>query len=204
MFYIGGTSAILAILKPADISQVTGLAQAAQSAGLRLSLPAFSPLFATLIVAGTFGSLASWIAGNTRLPFVIGLDHYLPQAFARLHPRWATPYISVLTQAVASTVLLIATQAGETVTAAYQILVDMTVITTLLPFLYIFATGWKYGQRFAATLGLGISSIAILLSMVPPPEVKSWPIFEGKVIGGCVLLASLGWVIFERHKQAVA
>lgn len=201
VFYIGGTSAILALLRPPEISQVTGLAQAAQVAGTRLGLTAFSPLFALLIVIGTFGSLASWIAGNTRLPFVIGLDHYLPQSFARLHPRWATPYISVLTQAIASTVLLAATQAGETVTAAYQILVDMTVITTLVPFLYIFATGWKYGQRLAASLGLGISAIAIVLSMVPPPEVKSWAIFELKVIGGCLLLGSVGWVIFARHSR---
>ena len=203
-FYIGGTAAMLAVLKPEQISQVTGLAQAGQTIGLRLGWPAFSPLFSLLIVIGTFGALASWIGGNTRLPFVIGLDRYLPPAFARLHPRWATPYVSVLTQAVAATLLLALTQAGETMTAAYQILVDMTVITTFLPFLYIFAAGWKYGLRIASALGFGISLAAIGLSIVPPPEVRSWPVFEAKVLGGCVLLSGLGWLIFTLNRRARA
>ncbi len=201
VFYIAGTAAILVLLPQAQISQVTGLVQAGQSAGALLRFPAFTRLFALLIVVGIFGALGSWIAGNTRLPFVIGLDHYLPGAFAKLHPRWRTPHISILTQALAGTLLLLATQAGETVTAAYQILVDMTVITTFLPYLYIFAAGWKFGQPVASGLGFAISVAAILLSIVPPPEVVSWPIFEAKVVGGCILLAWLGRLIFVRNTR---
>lgn len=200
VFYIAGTAAILVLLPATQVSQVTGLVQAGQSAGTLLGFPAFTRLFALLIVTGIFGSLGSWIGGNTRLPFVIGLDHYLPGVFAKLHPRWRTPYVSILTQAVAATALLLATQAGETVTAAYQILVDMTVITTFLPYLYIFAVGWKFGQPVAAGLGLAISVAAILLALVPPPEVVSWPLFEGKVVGGCIVLAWLGRMVFVRHR----
>lgn len=203
-FYIAGTSAILVVMKPDQVSQVTGLAQAGVGAGLRLGLAWFSPLFASMILAGTFGALASWIGGNTRLPFVIGLDHYLPEAFARLHPRWATPYVSLLTQAGCSIVLLAATQAGETITAAYQILVDMTVITTFVPFLYIFGAGWKYGQRIAAGLGFTISVLAIVLSAIPPPEAQSPLIFEAKVIGGCIVFGGLGWLLFERNRRGKA
>jgi amino acid transporter len=204
LFYIGGTAAVLVLMEPANVSQVTGIVQAGVAAGQILRWPAFSQLFALLIVLGTFGSLASWIAGNTRLPFVIGLDRYLPPAFARLHPRWATPHVSILTQAIAATVLLAATQAGETVVAAYQILVDMTVLTTFLPYLYIFAAGWKFGQPVAAAFGLLISIAAIGLSIVPPPEVHSWPIFEAKVVGGCVALSGIGWVLFARYRPQSA
>lgn len=200
-FYIAGTAAVLVVMQPAQVNQVTGLAQAGQSAGARLGIPGFSQAFALLIVIGTFGALASWIGGNTRLPFVIGLDRYLPAAFANLHPRWATPHVSILTQAIAATLLLAATQAGETITAAYQILVDMTVITTFLPYLYIFAVGWKYGQRLAPALGLSISVAAILLSMAPPADVASWRIFEAKVVGGCLFLGGLGRFIFVRNKR---
>lgn len=200
-FYIAGTAAVLVVVQPAQVNQVTGLAQAGQTEGTRLGIPGFSQVFALLIVLGIFGSLASWIGGNTRLPFVIGLDRYLPAAFANLHPRWATPHVSILTQAIAATLLLAATQAGETITAAYQILVDMTVITTFLPFLYIFAVGWKYGQRLAPALGLSISIAAILLSMAPPADVASWRIFEAKVVGGCLLLGGLGRLIFVRNKR---
>jgi amino acid transporter len=201
-FYVGGTAAVLVLVAPADANQITGPAQAGLSAGLRLGWNAFSPAFALLIVCGIFGSLASWIAGNTRLPFVIGLDHYLPEAFAKLHPRWGTPYVSILFQAGASIVLLGATQAGETVAAAYQILVDMTVITTFLPYVYIFLAGWKFGQRVAAGFGFTISVAAILLSLVPPPEVTSWQIFELKVIGGSVFLTGIGWAIFARRTRS--
>ncbi len=200
VFYIAGTAAILVLLPPSQVSQVTGLVQAGQSAGALLGFPAFPRLFALLIVVGIFGSLGSWIAGNTRLPFVIGLDHYLPGVFAKLHPRWRTPHISILSQAVAATLLLLATQAGETVTAAYQILVDMTVITTLLPYVYIFAVGWKFGQPIVAGFGMAISVAAILLSIVPPPEVVSWRLFETKVILGCVLLTWLGRIVFVRNR----
>lgn len=200
-FYIAGTAAVLVLVTPPDANQITGPVQAGLSAGLRLGWNAFSPAFALLIVFGIFGSLASWIAGNTRLPFVIGLDHYLPEAFAKLHPRWRTPYVSILFQAGASIVLLAATQAGETVAAAYQILVDMTVICTFLPYVYIFCAGWKFGQRIAAGFGLAISVAALGLSVVPPPEVTSWQVFELKVIGGCFFLTGIGWIVFARRTR---
>jgi amino acid transporter len=201
-FYIAGTAAILVLVPSPDVNQVTGPVQAGLAAGLRLGWSAFSPAFALLIVFGIFGALSSWIAGNTRLPFVIGLDRYLPEAFAKLHPRWRTPYISILFQAAASVALLAATQAGETIAAAYQILVDMTVVCTFLPYLYIFGAGWKFGQRIAAGFGLAISLAALALSLVPPPEVTSWKIFELKVVGGCFFLTGIGWVIFARRTRS--
>jgi amino acid transporter len=204
LFYIAGTAAVLVLMPAAQVSQVTGIAQAGVSAAARLGLLTFSPFFAALVVAGTFGSLGSWVAGNTRLPFVIGLDRHLPRMFARLHPRWSTPYVSILWQATVSTIFLAATQAGETLAAAYQILIDMTVITTFLPYLYIFAVGWKYGQRIAGAFGLSISMLAITLSMVPPPEVASRAVFELKVMGGCALLSVLGWLVFSSNMRKAA
>jgi hypothetical protein len=35
-------------------------------------------------------------------PFVVGIDRYLPAAFGKIHPRWKTPYISILVQAILS------------------------------------------------------------------------------------------------------
>ena len=204
LFYIAGTAAILVVLPARDVSASTGLAQAAHSAGILLGMPAFSPLFALLIVIGLSGSLATWIAGNTRLPFVIGLDRHLPAAFGQLHQRWATPHVSILSQAVAGTLLLAATQAGETVAAAYQILLDMTIFTAFIPFLYIFGAAWKYGQRVAAAFGMAISVAALALSVIPPPDVVSWPVFEAKVLGGSVLLGGLGWLIFSRNREAAS
>ena len=39
------------------------------------------------------------VAGIARVPFVVGIDRYLPAAFGKIHPRWKTPYVSILVQA---------------------------------------------------------------------------------------------------------
>jgi amino acid transporter len=199
-FYMAGTAAMLALLPPDRISPMTGLAQAGNLAGTRLGASWLSPLFALLITLGVIGQLTTYIAGNTRLPFAIGLDRYLPAAFAKLHPRWHTPHVSILTQAVLSTLFLLLTELGENLRAAYQILVDMVVIATLIPFVYIFATGFKYGQRLAGAAGALIAGIAVVLSCSPPPGIASVWLFELKIIGGTLLLALAGRVIFVRSK----
>ncbi len=201
-FYMAGTAALLALLPPDRISAMTGLAQAGDVAGARFGASWLSPCFALLITVGVVGQLSTYIAGNTRLPYAIGLDHYLPAALAKLHPRWHTPHVSILTQGILSSIFLLLMELGENLRAAYQILVDMVVIATLIPFVYIFATGFKFGQRWAGTAGALIAAAAVILSASPPPGVASVWLFELKVVGGSVLLAVAGRVIFVRSKAA--
>ena len=199
-FYMAGTAAMLALLPPDRISPMTGLAQAGNEAGARLGTTWLTPCFALLITLGVIGQLSTYIAGNTRLPFALGLDHHLPPIFAKLHPRWQTPHVSILTQGVLSSLLLLLMELGENLRAAYQILVDMVVIATLIPFVYIFTTGFKFGRRWAGTAGAMISLAAVVLSAVPPPGIASIWLFEMKVVGGTILLALLGRAIFVRSK----
>lgn len=198
--YIGLTAALLVVLKPDDISPLTGLAQVGASAAQRLGAPLLSVLLASLIGIAMIGQLDTWIAGNTRLPYAVGLDRYLPQAFSRVHPRWGTPYVSLAVQVVASTLFLFMAQTGETVRAAYQIMVDMTIIVTFVPFIYIFGAGFRFASRIAAVSGLAVTLIAIVFT-VPPREAASAVIFEVKVIGGSVFFALLGWIVFKRYER---
>jgi amino acid transporter len=200
IFYIGVTAALLVLLKPDEINPMTGLAQAGADGASKLGAPLIAVVLATLIGIALLGQLDTWIAGNTRLPYAIGLDHYLPTAFGRIHPRWRTPYVSLLVQAVAATLFLLMAQLGETVRAAYQIMVDMMVIATFIPFVYIFGAGFRFASRIAAVSGLAVTLIAIVLSTLPPPEAASVAVFEIKVVGGSVLFALLGWVVFKRYE----
>lgn len=200
-FYIAGTAAILALLAPEQVSPLTGLAQVGQVSGQRFAAAWISPAFALLIVVSTLGQLTAFVAGNTRLPFALGLDQCLPATFAKLHPRFGTPYVSIVVQGLLSTVLLLLMQLGETLRAAYQILVDLTVIATFLPFLYIFASGFKFGQRIAGVTGALITLLAIVLSAVPPPGIASVWIFELKVVGGAALLSLAAWPIFAQRRS---
>jgi hypothetical protein len=98
-------------------------------------------------------------------------------------------------------VFLLAMQLGESLRAAYLILVDMDVVATLIPFVFIFAAGFKFGQKISGAVGALISALAVLLSMIPPPDVRSVWLFEFKVVGGCLLFALLGRFIFLRSQN---
>jgi amino acid transporter len=199
-FYIGVTAALLVLLEPEQISPMTGLAQAGAAGAKRLGAPGISILLASLIGIALVGQLDTWIAGNTRLPYAIGLDRYLPVAFGRIHPRWGTPYVSLIVQALAATLFLLMAQLGESVRAAYQIMVDMMVIVTFIPFVYIFCAGFRFANRIAAVSGLVVTLIAMVFAAVPPPEAGSVAVFEVKVLGGSIFFVILGWIIFRRYE----
>lgn len=201
-FYILGTLAMLALLPPGRIGIMNGLVEAGQAAGARAGgWLAWS--VTALVLAGVMGQLGAWIGGSARLPFVIGLDRYLPPAFARLHPRWQTPWVSLLAQGGACTVFLLALQAGTNLRTGYQLLVDMTVVSYFIPFLYLFLAAWKYGRRWSAASGLAVTVLAMVFSAIPPDGAGPAWLFEAKLTGGCVLLIGAGRIVFKTaHRRA--
>ena len=188
---------MLGLLPPDRINPMTGLAQAGDVAGTRFGITWLSPCFALLIAVGVLGQLSTFIAGNSRLPFALGLDHYLPSAFAKVHARWGTPYVSILLQGVFSTIFLVLAELGENLRAAYQIMVDMTVIVYFIPFLYMFAAAWKYGRKWSAAMGLAVTVISIVVSLIPPGDARSLWLFEGKLLAGCAILVASARLMFR-------
>jgi glutamate:GABA antiporter len=200
-FYILGTLALLALLTPERISVVTGLAQAGDALAVRFGVPWLTSVLAVLIAVGILGQFGAWVGGSARLAFQIGLDRYFPASFGKLHPKWRTPHVALLTQGVACTVFLAVMQMGETVRTGYQLLVDMTVISYFVPFLYLFATAWRHGQRWSAAAGLMVTAAGIGFSFVPPEGVRSVWLFEAKLVASCLVLGGVGRALFARpHK----
>ena len=58
------------------------------------------PFAALLIMLSNVGAAGAYLAAGARLPFVAGIDRFLPPAFGALHPRWKTPWVGLLTQFV--------------------------------------------------------------------------------------------------------
>jgi glutamate:GABA antiporter len=199
VFYIAITAALLVLLTPDSINPMTGLAQAGTAGALKLGVPGISTLLASLFGLALLGQLDTWIAGNTRLPYAIGLDRYLPDAFGRIHPRWGTPYVSLLVQALVATLFLLMAQLGESVRATYRIMVDMMLIVTFIPFVYIFCAGFRFASRIAAVSGLAVTLIALAFAAIPPDETVSTGLFEAKVLGGSLFFVVLGWIAFKRN-----
>jgi amino acid transporter len=218
--YIGGTVAVLVLLPQGEISGLLGLMQAIESGAAYLGVGLIIPIAALLIALSNLGAAGAFLAAAARLPFVAGLDHYLPDAFGRLHARWGTPHIALLVQFFAGAVFVFLGQAGTTVKGAYDVLVSLGVITYFVPYLYVFASLIRVQSRAAAAdvvrvpggrpvatllgaVGFTTTMIAIGLSFIPPPDEPNQLLAVIKVAGGTVLLLGLGaWLYWMGRKRA--
>ncbi len=200
LFYIFSTSSILILLKPDQVSPVIGLAQAGQQASSLLGWRWVPLSIAVAILLSVGGQLGTYVGACARLPFVLGIGNLLPPAFAKLHPKYGTPHVSILLLGAGAGLLLLISQLGETFRGAYQVTVDFTVISLFIPFVYMFAAAWKFGRKLAAFCGLFVSTIAIVFSFIPTSDVRSTWIFEAKLIGGCLLLFLLARRCYQHYR----
>ena len=201
LFYVGTTMALLIVLRPDRISELNGLAQVASAAGQVLGAWWLTRVIVVLLLAtaiGQFGGLGSSVS---RMPFAAGVDHLLPAAFAKVHPRWNTPHVSIITFGLLASVLLVVLQFGDTLRAAYQALVSLMVIGGFLPYLYMFGSAWKAGKRWSASSGIGMTLLAIACSVVPTGEIHNVWLFEGKLAGGTFAVVASGWLIYRRYES---
>ena len=199
-FYVAGTSSILIFLKPDEVSPVVGLAQAGQQVSSTLRWSWVPLAIGTCILLSVGGQLGTYVGACARLPFVLGISNLLPPVFGKLHPRYGTPHVSILFLGIATAVLILISQVGETFRGAYQLAVDMSVITLFIPFLYIFGAAWKFGQKIPALSGFLVSVIAIIFSFLPTADVRSAWWFEVKLLGGCILLFVVARLFYVHYR----
>jgi len=216
--YIAGTFAVLALQPAASINPQSGVFSAITVGSVALKIGFLGILAAVLVTVGNAGGVGSTVAGIARVPFVVGVDRYLPAAFGKIHPKWKTPWVAILVQGVISAAILLASQISQTVMAAYQFLVDAAVILYFIPFLYMFAAVIKlYGRRDRAEnphailvpggragvwicggLGFLVVLIGIAVSLVPPGESTNKFGFEAQLLIGTLLSILLGLILYWR------
>jgi APA family basic amino acid/polyamine antiporter len=201
VFYSTTTLALVVLLRPEKISELNGLAEGAGVAGNVLSAPWITPAIALLVLASAVGQFGGIGASVSRMPYAAGVDHLLPPAFGKLHPRWATPYVSILALGAVSSGLLVALQFGDTMRAAYQSLVSLMVICGFLPYLYVFGSAWKAGKRLSAISGWTVTGLVILCSVVPTDEIRDVWAFEAKLWLGTLGAIASAWLIFRLSRR---
>ena len=145
--YILGTFAVLSMIPASDVDPKSGVFQAITHGSTALRIGFVGVMAALLVSVGNAGGVGSTVAGIARVPFVVGIDRYLPAAFGKIHPRWKTPHVSIIVQALASGAVLLISQISETMRGAYQVLVDITILIYFIPFLYMFAAAIKLAKR---------------------------------------------------------
>jgi len=145
--YMLGTFCVLLAIPSAESSNLDGLAQAVAHTTSRLHLSGVTEFAALFIVISNIGAAGAYLAAAARLPFVAGLDGYLPAAFGKLHPRFKTPWVSVLGQGLFGILFVLLGQAGSSVAGAYNILVAIAVVITMVPFMFLFASMIRLQNR---------------------------------------------------------
>ena len=219
--YILGTACVLLALPSTEVSSLQGLAQAVSKTASRAGFPGVLPVAAFLIALSNVGAAGAYLAAVARLPFVAGLDRFLPAAFGALHPRWKTPWVALLTQFALGVAFIFLGQAGTSVKGAYDVLVSMGVITYFVPYLYLFAAMIKLQRepagpdvirapggtkmaKLVATVGFLTTTLTIALSLIPQPDEPNKPLAVFKVVGGCGALLLIGaWIyIAGKRRQA--
>jgi len=224
LIYLLGTVMLLVLLPATTVDVRNGVFQGISIGSATLGVAWFGILAALLVTVGNAGGVGATVAGVARVPFVVGIDRYLPSFFGKIHPRWKTPYISILIQAAISALILVLSQINATVLEAYQVLVDAAVVLYFIPFLYMYAAAIKLGERperrtdphavlvpggrpgvwVTGLLGFVVTLVAIVLAMYPPGEVPNKPLFELKLIVATAFPISIGLILYFRDRWTAA
>jgi len=222
VIYIVATIALMGLQTPAQTDVRNGVFQGISGGSALLGIAWFGVVAALLVTVGNAGGLGATVAGVARVPFVAGIDRYLPAFFGKIHPRWKTPHLSILVQAGISAAILLLSQINATVIGAYQFLVDMSVILYFIPFLYMYAAairlsyrqdrqaggqavlvpGGKPGMWIAGALAFLITLGSMALAAIPPGG-ENKIVFEGKLVGCTVLFIGVGLVLYFWRRMAI-
>ncbi len=200
----------------------SGVFSAITVGSMTLKIGLLGVLAAMLVTVGNAGGVGSTVAGIARVPFVVGIDRYLPAAFGKIHPKWKTPYISILVQAVLSGTILVLSQIQtRSILVGYQLVVSAAIILYFIPFLYMFAAvirlstrkdrrenthavlvpGGIIGVWICGALGFLVVLIGIILSFFPPGETNT-AVFELQLVGGTSISILIGLFLYWRGARS--
>jgi glutamate:GABA antiporter len=219
--YIAGTLAMLVALPSSSINGLGGFMTAIDFLCRRLGLAAVIAPVALLVAISNIGAAGAYLSATARLPFVAGVNHYLPPVFGRIHPRWKTPYVAIASYGLAGMLFGVLSQAGTSVKGAYDLLVSMGVITYFIPYLFLFAAMIRLqgrpsppdairlpgGRRFAiplACLGFFSTTVTIILSLFPAEDERDPARALFKLIAMTFVLLLAGVAIYRRGQRSIS
>jgi amino acid transporter len=221
LLYIGATLTLLMAVSKDKISVLQGIMQAVSAMGERVGFGWIVVPFAFFLSLSIAGIGSAWLGGSARIPFVAGLDSYMPSWLGKVHPKYATPYAALIVHAIVSLVLVVLNfvLAGSTVQESFQRLLSLSVVLQLVPFVYMFcALLWiafrepfVKGHYSRATLILAgfsgcVATIAAIAAVFfPAQQIKSLLSYEIWMFGGtfCFIgMAAFFFFVYGRRRSA--
>ena len=219
LLYIGATLTLLIAVSKQDISVLQGIVQAVSHMAAKVGANWIVAPFAFLLSLSIAGIGSAWLAGSARIPFVAGLDSYMPSWLGKVHPRYSTPYAALIVHAIVSMILIVINFSAAGVQETFQKLLSLAVVLQLVPFLYMFGallklaaaptfTKARYSKTtllFAGVSGLMTTSLGIALAFFPAAQITSLLSYEIWMFGGTLLfvgLAAFFFFVYGRRKTA--
>ena len=213
LVYVGTTFSMLVAMPHEQIGVLSGVLQTISSMAQRVDLRMVVAPVALFEAVAILGTASAWFSGTARLPFVAGIDHYLPPVLGRVHPRFHTPYIALTVFAVLSTLLILMSYLGASVSEAYLTLLSISVVLQLIPNVYMFAAlirqAWAQQAETKRRSYIVVNGFAGLLSSVVgiclafvPAEVTAhiWT-YELKLIFAIGTVLGVALLLYARTKR---
>jgi len=220
LLYIGATLTLLVAVSKDQISVLQGIVQAVGHMSEKVGVGWIVAPFALMLSLSIAGIGSAWLGGSARIPFVAGLDSYLPAWLGKLHPQYATPYGALIVHAAVSMLLIVMNFMGESVQGAFQKMLSLAVVLQLVPFLYMFGALVKlafdnsgkgrYGKMtllLSGMSGLLTTILGIALVFFPAQQIASLWSYEIWMFGGTfafIGLAAFFFFVYGRRKALVA
>jgi glutamate:GABA antiporter len=211
LLYLGATLTLLVAVDKNSISVLQGIVQAVSHMADRVGVAWIVGPFAFLLSLSIAGIGSAWLGGSARIPFVAGLDSYMPRWLGKIHPKYATPYAALIVHATVSLILVIINFVSTgNVQATFQSLLSLAVVLQLIPFLYVFGAILKIGMNkqfqkrqysrstlvVAGISGLVTTAIAMVVAYFPAQQISSVLRYEIWMIGGTLLFVGLAAFFF--------
>lgn len=218
LLYLGTTAALLMALPAGQIGVVQGFVEAISRMSQQVGLPWILPGLAIILSISVIGIASAWLTCSARLPFVFGIDRYLPPALGKLHPRYKTPHVALIAQSTVCALFLAMSFTGAAVKEAFVTMLDLSAVLNLVPYVYIFAailmltsnekTALRPRGRFSnctlrtiGSVGLFTTMLGIVVVFVPSKQVGSVPLFELKMFSGSLFFLGLGSFFFYNGRR---
>ncbi len=218
LLYVGATLTLLIAVGKNDISVLQGIVQAVSHMASKVGLAWIVAPFALMLSLSIAGIGSAWMGGCARIPFVAGLDSYMPSWLGRVHPKYATPYAALIVQAIVSLVLVVINFAASGgVQEAFQTMLSLAVVLQLVPFVYVFAALLSFASRksdgkgrysrsvlvLSGASGLVTTILAIMVAFSPAKQITSVLLYEVKMFGLTlffIAMAAFFFFVYGRRK----
>lgn len=201
LMFLVVTSSLLVAIPFQEIGIIEGILQGIERAASMIGFGWVVFPMAILMSMNAAGNTSAWLSGAARIPFVIGIDRYLPSTLGNLHPKYNTPHVALIVQGIASSFVIVIAAIGSSVGDMYLFLLQTTVVLQLIPYVYMFAALLKvratYGRSggffrnkwvtiISGVIGGGMTIFGIAFAFVPSDNISAILTYEIKLIFSCI------------------